>query len=80
MLNVSICAAGRASRGNERQSATYSLHGSHDWTGELIDRLESQCAPQTFCARLLQLRFFSGLTRTMRESCNGRVRAMAGCA
>lgn len=34
---VSICAVGRASRGNgDRQGgATYSLHGSHDWTGEI---------------------------------------------
>ena len=32
---VSICAAGRASRGNggRQGSATYSLHGSHDWAG-----------------------------------------------
>lgn len=30
---VSICTAGRASRGyGERQCATYSLHGSHVWT------------------------------------------------
>lgn len=41
--------------------------------GELIKRLAG--VANTFCARLLQLRFFSGLTRTMLNPATAGVRS-----
>jgi len=48
----------------KRSGATYSLHGSHDWRRQLIKKTDvAKGLLRT--TGLLQLRFFSGLTRTM---------------